>query len=971
MNNNNMRFTLSESSSSSVHQTPDEEERNEGYQGSQSESEDESMDSRLMGTPPSTVDGGEWDCTDDAIRGLPHSTQRTEVGNRIKGTSPPSLRTVDLGNKATSQSGEETTQTDGREVKELTGSPSPLSSGSSIGEESGEEDEEVESFAQPTPQEIDDDGYSTTSTTTTTHVTGCEKECKDGPRIGGRNRSLSPSLNYKKRPGHDYLDSTNNKFGKSNQRRIPTRTPPSIFVLPAQAPSPPTRWPKENSRAGTSTGTGNNKRTDQPRHPRMPQQDGYNYKINKSNRDRYDNKSPQLQRGVSQKSTTDQSTNYQNTRHTTNLSIQDEVQQLVEGTSSKFVPTPTPEMVAIDLFEGIRRYQNSVRWKEHWRKKAIDEINKKRLGLRAPPLLETQYDTQLDDLELTMDLESKGLKTGLHPKYTTMNAPTGSPHLEAHIQDVKVDLFTQLDGHMNAFRDINWKSIEVKTTIKNLKAHPDLGPVATDKTNSCVLMDIKEYDRQMLEHLTSRAKEVTVEELNQEHQISIKCLKNIQGLLSKQEYKFIKETVDKKGVPQPKLLIKDHKKKDPLTGAYPSRLIAPGQNFNSGFPKTGYLAIKRLFDLDGCFKHRKHLIEQAYHLKHQLDTLNLTTSNCTIMSLAACAYYPSIRFKLVKKAIEFFAQDLMEEDRRIIEKALTMVQKGMNSTYLEYEGKCYLCDGEESPEDKALTIGGYESAWLSDVVGSHTFQMTEYLFQDMVNYHGICRDDGLVAFKGKLMRIEIDEWLSLFQAQVNIIAEGDYLKFTAISWKDPKVDPPIYPSPPRDANLTVHDGETFPCLDMELHWNDQKELESRVNLKPNQQLLCLNKESCHPHHIFENIPKGVYQRLAKLTTMNNDNCSTTMNQLCPIHFKALKKAGLLERGTTTPTLAEIMEEVHHQEIEKKEEGPSHHKQNQKKRDRGRNVYFCVAKAAGWKIPMWKTLEKHQKKRKLPWLKVRM
>ena len=46
----------------------------------------------------------------------------------------------------------------------------------------------------------------------------------------------------------------------------------------------------------------------------------------------------------------------------------------------------------------------------------------------------------------------------------------------------------------------------------------------------------------------------------------------------------------------------------------------------------------------------------------------------------------------------------------------------MKSTYLMFQDSYYEYDGDQDPEDRGLTIGGYESAWLSDVVGAYIFQ---------------------------------------------------------------------------------------------------------------------------------------------------------------------------------------------------------------------------------------------------------
>ena len=89
---------------------------------------------------------------------------------------------------------------------------------------------------------------------------------------------------------------------------------------------------------------------------------------------------------------------------------------------------------------------------------------------------------------------------------------------------------------------------------------------------------------------------------------------------------------------------------------------------------------------------------------------------------------------------------------------------------------------------------------------------------------------------------------------------------------------------------------------MELIWSKQKELQFQVYMKPNQQMKYLNKGSTHTGATFKAIPNWVYQRLAKLTTMTEENENLTSKKSYPTHFKALEHAGLVKGKI--PTLKE-------------------------------------------------------------------
>ena len=63
--------------------------------------------------------------------------------------------------------------------------------------------------------------------------------------------------------------------------------------------------------------------------------------------------------------------------------------------------------------------------------------------------------------------------------------------------------------------------------------------------------------------------------------------------------------------------------------------------------------------------------------------------------------------------------------------------------------------------EQGLAIGGYESAFLADLVASYLFEKAKAHFYPTI-YHGIYRDDVLVVFKGKKGVIEIKDWLDKF-----------------------------------------------------------------------------------------------------------------------------------------------------------------------------------------------------------------
>jgi hypothetical protein len=158
-------------------------------------------------------------------------------------------------------------------------------------------------------------------------------------------------------------------------------------------------------------------------------------------------------------------------------------------------------------------------------------------------------------------------------------------------------------------------------------------------------------------HLVKSAKEILRQRLTEVVEEANNLLDTLSPLLFHNERKDIQQSIKSRAIPTPKLLIKDHKK--PKGGMFPTRLVIPVSNFTSAFPKLGYLGIKHIFD-DNHVPYTSRTIHQAADLKSRLEALNLRVHDCTILvvSIDAVDYYPSVRFKLVQRAIQSYSRDL-------------------------------------------------------------------------------------------------------------------------------------------------------------------------------------------------------------------------------------------------------------------------------------------------------------------------
>jgi hypothetical protein len=185
------------------------------------------------------------------------------------------------------------------------------------------------------------------------------------------------------------------------------------------------------------------------------------------------------------------------------------------------------------------------------------------------------------------------------------------------------------------------------------------------------------------------------------------------------------------------------------------------------------------------------------------------------------------------------ANNLPMKEKLMIRECLKLIHFGIGNTLITFEDKYFEYDGDWDVNDKGLTIRGYESAWLADLVAAYVLENTTHLFVDAI-YDGIYRDDGLVVFKGgNRSKSKITDWLEKFQEEVNKVTKYDDLQLTVSIWgAEKKEDGTTH------EKVTVEQTDYLPFLDMKVYWDMNENLAFTVYQKPGQeQLKYLNKDS--------------------------------------------------------------------------------------------------------------------------------
>ena len=119
----------------------------------------------------------------------------------------------------------------------------------------------------------------------------------------------------------------------------------------------------------------------------------------------------------------------------------------------------------------------------------------------------------------------------------------------------------------------------------------------------------------------------------------------------------------------------------------------------------------------------------------------------TIASVDAIKLYLSIKISTIKNLVRFFARKFNAATKKTINLCLELIRFGMRSTLISFDGEKYEYHSREK-EEQGLYIGGYESAFLADLVVSYIFKKFKAYFHPKT-YHGIYRYDSLVVFTGE------------------------------------------------------------------------------------------------------------------------------------------------------------------------------------------------------------------------------
>eukprot|EP00957_Ditylum_brightwellii_P044648 3384885-Ditylum_brightwellii.AAC.1 len=148
-------------------------------------------------------------------------------------------------------------------------------------------------------------------------------------------------------------------------------------------------------------------------------------------------------------------------------------------------------------------------------------------------------------------------------------APIGSGNVEKFLHCFESPLLEANNKEILQFS--NKKDKSFTRLFDNLGQDRNIVVVPTDKTNNYLTVTVKKVHSWVLAHLAKNTEELDWNKIIAIHQKAELYTAKLQPMLAKGEMAFLNEGIPSKAIPQPQLLVKDHKKREE-NGDYPTCL---------------------------------------------------------------------------------------------------------------------------------------------------------------------------------------------------------------------------------------------------------------------------------------------------------------------------------------------------------------------------------------------------------------
>jgi hypothetical protein len=382
-----------------------------------------------------------------------------------------------------------------------------------------------------------------------------------------------------------------------------------------------------------------------------------------------------------------------------------------------------------------------------------------------------------------------------------------------------------------------------------------------------------------------------------------------EDLCSDGEMEFLRSWIKTRKMPSVWLSIKDHKPVQ-ANRRHPTRLIVSAHNFTQCLSKLASKSIECTFKRAGVI-FQCHTLKSSLELKKHFENDNLQKDDCTIESLDIKDMYPQCKLRAVKAAVHYCTLQLDQNQCERTKKCLEILKFSMGNTIVSFLDKYYKYGVDPDPDRRGLTIGGFESAFLTNLKASYILDKLRHIWERHVRFLGTYCNDKIIVFNGQKSNEWLLNWLRIFQGEVDRLLGTSVIQFTVEVWQPGETSSSLQESEVTIKGIgtfhhaSISGNKSFPYLDITVsckgrpHFNVYKE--------PGELVKYLNHNSHHHRSHITAVLSGVGLWLALLTTKTADNLNKSMSDIYPDKHDALTVAGQLKPGQKMRKLGDILD----------------------------------------------------------------
>jgi hypothetical protein len=129
-----------------------------------------------------------------------------------------------------------------------------------------------------------------------------------------------------------------------------------------------------------------------------------------------------------------------------------------------------------------------------------------------------------------------------------------------------------------------------------------------------------------------------------------------------------------------------------------------------------------------------------------------------------------------------FLLPLPSRQQEKVKQYLEILKFSMGNTVVSFREKYYKYVVDPNSDRRGLTIGGFKSAFLANLEATYIFKKLHHLLEQHDRFIGTYCDNKIIMFRGNKLNKWLQNWLAIFQKEVNQLLGTVDIQFTMEIW---------------------------------------------------------------------------------------------------------------------------------------------------------------------------------------------